>query len=248
MLTILVPLATAAIAATVAVVLKRVDVRAGVEQSHAQARIEGYERVLTAADAAWYWSVKCALMLPIEDPEEIRDPSERWHREAQGVLEHGIDQLQAHSRDFTAAEAAIAYLIHAAEMRLDDDVIPEHYEQARDLVLDCQRHDTGLSKRLQLGGVKRWPKKLAALRESAKHPEIRADILKAKARDAGVDGFIIADDGTAILEMLERQEKMHESLNQSLGITAARLEKWRTRDLWKLGLFLEDEAKASDGD
>jgi hypothetical protein len=64
---IVVPVGVAVLGAIVAVFVKRIEVRAGVERSHAQARVEGYERVLTAADACWYWNLKATLRMLPED-------------------------------------------------------------------------------------------------------------------------------------------------------------------------------------
>jgi hypothetical protein len=230
---IAVPVFVAVLGAVVTLIVKRIDIRAAAERTHAESRVEGYEHILTASDACWYWNLRLISGGFSGDEAEMSELLEPWEREVLSIRQRGIDTLKAHSHDFNTVDMAITYIDVITTAILDrDDLTPEHYEQAREVVLDCQRRDTGLEKRLRLGGIKRWPKKLAALRESVRPAPTRVEYLTAKAHAAGLDGVVIVDDGSAIVEWLDRRNKLNEELRSSMERAAARLDEWRSQGRW----------------
>lgn len=233
---IVIPLVVALIGVIVPVMKLRADKRTSTELAHAEPLIEGYERVLAALDAKWYWTLKRHLQyLPHPDIEDERaeywELHERWKAAYLPLFHIGTDLIAAHSHDVKTARFATAYLDGMTGMEYEEMEV-EQYDQARQWLIDCQRIDTGLDGELKLEKPRRRKKRLAKLRAKVRKPPTKLQRLHDKAVAAGAEGVIVIGGGDVLLEEVKRVERIGEEMEESLLTTESRLKHWQAKGLW----------------
>jgi len=228
---IIIPLTVALTAATVALFSKHLDTRNLIEQRHSERRLEAYDHLLTAGDAAW----NCIARKAVAELDHEDGPSEeefrKVFRQCEKLLQSGLDQLKAHSHDFDAIQPILAeyYVTIFDSAELPWNVGAGDYERVRTKLVECRRRESGLKKRLQGARGQSWRERRTALREAQESTKGITNVF----RDVDNEVEIIQGDGAAIMYHLNKVMQHNNEFRASITQTQDRLDAWREKGIWK---------------
>ncbi|WP_327652049.1 hypothetical protein [Micromonospora aurantiaca] len=232
----------ATIAGSVAIYGKRVDRRVALDGRHAQARESAYDLILTAGDVAWNFIARNYVNEVDEGESLPASEKEEGAQLCHALLVQGIDQLEAHAADMNLVRPVLGKFYQTIFANHDGSAAA--YEEARKLVVDCRRRDSGLKQLLterpssgwrQLiptRAVRDWRKRLRSQLEQ--RPSYRGiEVDQVIRTDDGVTLVAVADGGN-FAAILEEQWAWSSEMRSSVAKTEARIAHWRQKGTWKV--------------
>lgn len=205
---------------------KRMEYANSVEQQHSSAREAAYEKILAACDFAWHFRVQSSLSDALNDYDPPEGEADELGNKAQQQLGSGLEDLRCHSQNPEKAEKTIWPLAYHAFER--QRLAAEKFEDARAIVLELLRKETGLRESIRSAQRVSFWKHFQARR---KYKRLLARINVMQDVENEVSIYQTAD-GEDFMALLNQFMGEWGALKESATRQDQRASHWRRRGLW----------------
>lgn len=222
----------AAIAAGVALYIKRIERWNSAELRHSEAREKAYETYLAACDRAWHLRAKQAIDRHYHPDQALSDA--RFKEIGGAAVQQAsaaLEEVQRHASNFERAAPVLVRLYHLAFEQNPPDT--DGFEQARLSMLELQRADEGLRKKMSQS-QKASP--LARVKQRREVRRIMANVTTMIAvYGPEEDEVIIHQDhgsGEGIMYLMRQIMDEWEDLQRAVAMQEDRSRRWKGKGLW----------------